>query len=154
MDVKYINPVLHAMLNVLGTMAGLEAKAGKPQIKQDNRASGDVTGILSMKGRDISGSIAISFSRPVILTLVNKMLHMEFDEINDMVCDLAGEIANMVTGGAKANFEQLGYGIDMSLPTVIKGQGTVVEHKHDTPVVILPFTTEAGEFVVEMCFQD
>ena len=43
MDVRFINPVLETLMNVLGTMAKMEPKVGKPSLKQDQLAMGEVT---------------------------------------------------------------------------------------------------------------
>lgn len=154
MEAKFINPVLTSIINVLKTMAKLEPKPGKPTLKTDDKAKGDVTGIMSMVSKDVKGSLAISFTEPVALDIAKRMLNQEFTEINDMVADLTGEIANMVTGGAKALLEKDGYNFDMSLPTIVSGKDHTVTHKSDGPKIILPFTTDAGEFFIEVCFEE
>ena len=121
MNVNYINPVLESLVNVLGTMAQLTARPGKPSIKQEQSAQGDVTGIMSMFGPEARGSIAITFTAPVILELARRMLHEVYPSVNGMVIDLVGEITNMVTGGAKGLLEEQGHKFDMSLPTMVAG---------------------------------
>ena len=44
MDVTLINPFINATINVLETMAFVKVTAGKPYLKKDNIAVGDVTG--------------------------------------------------------------------------------------------------------------
>lgn len=153
MEAKFINPVLDAMMNVLKTMAKLDPKPGKPELKKNNIARGDVTGLMTMVSNEVKGSLAITFTKPAILDIAKRMLNQEFTEIDDMVTDLTGELTNMVTGGAKAIFEQQGYNFNMSIPTVVSGENHTVEHKSDGPTIILPFTTEAGQFFVEVCFE-
>ena len=153
MDAKYINPILDAMINVLKTMAKLDPKPGKPKLKKNNTAKGDVTGIMTMVSDQVKGSLAITFTKPVILDIAKRMLNQEFTEINDVVTDLTGELTNMVTGGAKATFDQQGYNFNMSQPTVVSGENHTVEHKSDGPTIILPFTTEAGSFFIEASFE-
>ena len=61
MDVKFINPFLDATINVIKTMAMVELKPGKPFLKKDHVARGDVSGIIGMTG-EITGSLSVSFS--------------------------------------------------------------------------------------------
>lgn len=61
MDVKYINPFLAGTLEVLNKMARIDAVPGKPHVKTDDAASGDVSGIIGITG-DALGSLALSFS--------------------------------------------------------------------------------------------
>ena len=67
MDVNNINPALSSIVNVLTTMAGITPTIGKPSIKKDEKALGVVTGLIDLVGKDATGSLAISFSKPVAL---------------------------------------------------------------------------------------
>lgn len=154
MNVKFINPVLAAMLDVLSTMAQLEPKPGKPTLKKNNVAHGDVSGIMSMVGEKATGSLAITFTEPVILDIAKRMLRRELPGIDDSVTDLVGEITNMVVGGAKGRLEKDGYDFEMSLPTVVSGKDHVVDHKAKGPKIVLPFSTDTGTFFVEICFEE
>lgn len=159
MNVTYINPVLNSIVNVLSMMAQTTPEAGKPAIKEDDKARGVVSGIISMngesnKGEQASGSLALTFSKPAILDIYKKMMHEDKDEVDDMVKDLVGELSNMVLGGAKGILESEGHHFGLSLPEVLAGEDHVITHAVDGTKVILPFTTDAGEFYVEICFTD
>lgn len=152
MDVKYINPALDSIVNVLTTMAGITPVIGKPSIKKNQNAPGIITGLIDLKGKETTGSLAISFSKPVALELAKNMLRIETDVIDDMIEDLVGEMANMMAGGAKAIFEQQGYDFNLTLPTVLAGENHQVKHSVEGTTILLPFSTNAGEFYVEACF--
>ena len=153
MDVRVINPVITALVDVLTTMAQMNPEIGKPRTKEDNRAPGVVTGIIDLQGKPKSGSVAISFSKGVALDLTHRMLRMEVTEIDDQVKDLVGEMANMVAGSAKRIMEEEGFDFRMTLPTVIAGKDHEIIHKVTGPKIILPFTADSGEFYIEVCFQ-
>ena len=152
MDVRFVNPVLESITNVLSTMANIQPKPGKPALKADNEAQGVVTGMIDLKGKQASGSVAISFSKPVALDIAKRMLHMDADDINDMVKDLVGEIANMTAGGAKARLQDKGFDFDLTLPSVLAGEGHKVKHSVKAPTISLPFNTENRDFFMEICF--
>lgn len=154
MEAKFINPVLLSMVEVLSTMAKLESTPGKPSLKKDDMAPGVVTGIMVMEGERAKGSLAISFPKPVILEINKRMLHEDKTEIDDMVKDLTGELANMVIGGAKRRLEEIGYSFGLTLPTVVSGPDHRIEHTVNGPKILLPFTCEPGEYYVEICFEE
>ena len=154
MQAKFINPVLTSMVNVLSTMAKLHPTPGKPTIKKDNQALGAVTGIIAMEGEQAKGSLAVCFPKAVILDINKRMLHEEKTEIDAMVEDLTGEIANMVIGGAKKIFEDEGYSFGLTLPRVVSGPDHTIDHPVVGPKILLPFTSEPGEFFVEICFEE
>ncbi len=154
MDIKFVNPFLSSILNVLSTMAMIEAKTGKPSIKTDEIAKGDVTGLIGMAGEQTKGTFAITFTEPVILEITKNMLGEEETGINDTITDMVGEITNMVCGGAKKELSENGYKFDMAIPSVVAGKDHIIKHKSKKPIIVVPFTTNTGEFFVEICFED
>ncbi len=154
MDVRLVNPVLESMLKVLGTMAQLQPKVGKPSLKNDQIARGDVSGVMSMVSAKARASLAITFTTPVICDIVKRMLGDNIAEVTDTARDLTGEMTNMVVGGAKNLFVILGYDFDMSSPMVVSGKNHLIAHKFKGRTLILPFQTDAGEFFVEICFEE
>ena len=140
------------MSNVLATMATLDIKPQKLAVKKDSIPSGDITGIISMRSSKAKGVLTISFSESVILQIAHRMLGEPVSALNKEVIDLVGEITNIVCGNAKRILEAKGYDFDMALPTVITGKGQTVNYTANTPIVIIPFATDVGEFHVEVCF--
>lgn len=150
MDVRFINPFLEATIDVLKTMAFVEPRPGKPYLKKDDLAKGDVSGIIGFTGAAI-GSMALSFSEGCILKIVSNMLGEEIKEINGDIKDAVGEITNMVSGAARKKLESLGLSISAAIPTVVAGKGHSVSHIMGGPSIIIPFETEQGPFVVDVC---
>lgn len=153
MKAEFINPFLESIVNVLETMAMVKVTAGKPQLKTDDAAAGDVTGLIGMASHEIKGSLAITFSSEAIFDVARRMLGEEVREIDSTVTDLVGEITNMVTGGAKRMLAEVGYDFDMAIPAVVAGKNHRISHKSSGPKIIIPFSILAGKFYVEICFE-
>ncbi len=151
MDAKFINPVLSAVVNILQTMAQIEAQPGKPEVKPDNLSRGVISGFIDLASSDTRVSVAVTFTQAAILDIGSRMMHMELKEVDDIIKDLVGEMANMVAGGAKANLQEAGYDFNLTLPSVVVGEGHSIQHSVEGVTLILPFTIEAGEFYVEVC---
>jgi chemotaxis protein CheX len=152
MKVELINPFLESIKHVLSTMASLEANADKPSIKNDNTARGDVSGVIGMTSPQAKGSLAITFTEPVLLEVCKRMLGEELNAVDETATDLVGEITNMVSGGAKRLLGEKGYMFEMAIPAIISGKGHAVHHKSMGPKILIPFSTEYGKFFVEVCF--
>ncbi|MEA1867504.1 MAG: chemotaxis protein CheX [Thermodesulfobacteriota bacterium] len=150
MDVRFINPFLEATIDVLKTMAFVESRPGKPYLKKDDLAKGDVSGIIGFTGA-ATGSMALSFSEKCILKIVSNMLGEESKEINDDIKDAVGELTNMVSGAARKNLEPIGLSLSAAIPTVVAGKGHSVSHVMGGPSIIIPFETEQGPFFVDVC---
>ena len=153
MDVKFVNPFIIATLHVLDTIASVKAKAGKPYLKNDHVAHGDVSGVIGLTGEAI-GTIAVSFSEKCIIHIVSRMFEEEITEINKEIEDATGEISNMISGYARQELEKIGKSLKAAIPTIIVGKNHSIKHFTHFPIVAIPFTTDAGDFAIEVCFEE
>lgn len=152
MNVEFINPFLSSMLNVMSTMAQTELTPEKPQLKKDQIAKGDVSGLIGMVSPETKGSLSITFEGSLAIATMKKMVGEGPDEINEEITDLVGEITNMVTGGAKRMLSDKGMEFDMATPIVVSGANHTIHHKADGPIVIIPLNSSDGKAYIEFCF--
>ena len=152
MNADFINPFLTAVQNVLSMMAQIELKPGKPQLKQDEIARGDVSGLIGMVGPQTKGSFSITFEESLALQIMQNMLGERPNEINEEITDMVGEITNMVTGGAKRTLCEKGFEFEMASPIVVSGFNHTIRHKSEGPRLIMPFEHAAGKAHIEICF--
>lgn len=150
MDVKIINPFLEALLEVARTMAQLDIEVGQPSLKKGRHAPGAVTGFINLKGNPYRGSLAISFSRDALLLIYQNMLGEPLEDLDDSALDLAGEITNMVCGGAKQRLSQDGLDFELTLPSMLSGSPHEIEHNNPDSVVTLPLNLERGKMFIEV----
>ena len=94
MKVEFINPFLTSLMNVLETMAMTKLQPGKPGIKKDNKARGDVSGLIGMAGPQTKGSLSVTFEEKLALSIMERMLGERPDSLNEEVTDMVGEITN------------------------------------------------------------
>lgn len=149
-----INPVQESVVNILSTMANLLPETEEPTLKHGEFDSGDVTGIIDLVSKQKTGSIAISFTKPVVAEIAKRMLGMDDDVPDNELQDLVGEITNMMAGGAKGLLYDQGFEFDMAIPRVVVDSMQEIKHKVQGPIIVLPFNTDSGKFFVELCFVD
>ena len=75
----------------------------------------------------------------------------EMSSDHEDFADAVGELVNMVSGGAKAQFE--GKEVSISCPSVVIGAKHAVYSPKDMVKIVIPFTTDCGEFAVEVAFK-
>lgn len=151
MDVKLINPFLSAAMHVLKTMAGAEVSPGKPFLKKDTQATGDVSAIIGITGV-ASGSMALVFTEKCILGIVSNLLGEKFAEMNAEVGDAVGELTNMICGDARRRLAEQGFSLQAGIPTIVAGKNHHIMHVADGPRLAVPFETAHGDFMVEIAF--
>ena len=149
----FVQPVVEALTNILSTMAATEVTPGAHEIKQSPRAKGSVTGIIPLRGEKVHGSLAITFSKPAILAIFERMVHEKRDVLDEEVANLAGEITNMVAGGANREFSEQGFDFEMATPFLLLGQSHAVHHDIEGgTTVVIPFNSDVGGLFAELCF--
>lgn len=153
MNVEFINPFINATVNVLRTMGGVSPRPQKPHLKNGSRSYGEVTGIIGLAGKEAKGSFAVSFSKSCIVKVVSNMLGEEVQDLEGDIMDAVGEITNMISGGARAELENKGYSFEMAIPSIISGKDHKIVHITDFPIIVVPFDTDYGPFVVEACLK-
>lgn len=145
---------VEATTSVLQTMAMTEAKAGTPFVKQDASAKGDITGVIGFsnpKGKS-RGTMSLTFTAATALGIVSAMIYEEQTEINDAVTDAVGELTNMISGQARKGLVGMGMIFEGAIPSVITGSGHIIRHVSTSAVLAIPFETQYGPLMVEVCF--
>jgi len=153
MDVKMINPFLAAAMHVLKTMADTDARPGKPFLKRDDKAIGDVSAIIGITGA-ARGSMAMVFTEKCIKGIASVLLGEELTQINNAMGDAVGELTNMICGDARRRLAEGGFVLQAGIPTVIAGKNHSVMHIAGGPRLAVPFETVHGSFMVEVAFAE
>jgi chemotaxis protein CheX len=151
MDASYITPYIDSTKSVFQTMLSLEITIGKPLIRETiPTAAFDVSGIIGMSG-DVIGTVMLSFPMGSALEIVKRFTGTEFHAESEDFGDAIGELVNMVSGAAKAQFE--GKQVSISCPSVVVGLGHKIQQPSDSICISIPCDSESGSFAVEICFK-
>jgi chemotaxis protein CheX len=150
MDVRYINPFMRSIKNVFQTMLKMDVSMQKPHVKNDGKASADVSGVIGFSG-DATGCVVLSFPREVACKVASMFAGMPITIDSPDMVDAVGELANMVAGNAKKDFE--GVRISISLPSVVIGHDHTVSQSRMTPRLVLPCSSPVGDFFVEVAMK-
>jgi chemotaxis protein CheX len=151
-DAKIVRPFLDAVKNVIGTMAMIEVVPGKPFMKRDTVAQGDVTGVIGITG-DRNGTMSVTFTQTCILAVVGNMLGEPITELGQDVRDAVGELTNMISGQARRGLEMVGVRLEAGIPTVVTGENHSIAHISREPILAVPFSTPHGEFTLEVSLE-
>ncbi len=151
MDVGIINPFLESTLEVTRSMAQLEAILGSPALKTNQTSQGEVTGLIELASSDNRGSLAITFSKDALLLVYQRMLGETLTDLDESTLDLAGEITNMVCGGAKQRLSAKGFEFNLTRPIMLSGFEHEIKHLGSGPVVTMALQLEQGSIYIEVC---
>lgn len=148
MDPAYITPFIRSVQNVFATMLQLQVEIGTPYVKTQPAPSFDVTGVIGMTG-EVTGSVSLSMPKATAQRLVTLLTGGAAPSAESPdFADAIGELINMISGGAKAQFP--GKRSSISCPTVVIGEGHTVSAMKEIPCVAIPCSTDCGEFSLDI----
>ena len=78
------------------------------------------------------------------------MFGEEMKEINNEITDAVGELANMISGQARKELEEIGKVFHGAIPSVITGKNHKLVPMTKGNKVVIPFKTDSGSFTVEV----
>ena len=120
LNADYINPFLIASTKVLKDMVFVEAKLGKPFLNTLKFDEGSLLIMLGITG-EIKGQVILRFRNDIALDIASKMCMMPMTELNELAQSAICELCNMILGNAATVFSTNGVGIDITPPTVCRG---------------------------------
>ena len=86
MRASHINPFIKSVQLVFETMLDTRVTTAKPYVKEDDRATNDVTGIIALSGEAV-GSVAVSFPMETAKKSVEAFTGMPVEEVDDDFSD-------------------------------------------------------------------
>lgn len=120
-DVRIVNAVLSSAQGTYEAVLQLNPQFGKPQAVRDITPKYNIVTVIGFVG-DIEGNFVYAFSEKTALTIVSRMMGMEYNVLDELSLSAIGELGNMTSGSIAMNLEKLGYKIDITPPTVITGK--------------------------------
>jgi chemotaxis protein CheX len=154
-NVEFITPFIGAVQVAIKVQANTPLTGEPPFAKKaphpDNIA---IAGVINLVSDQFIGSISLLFPEKVFLLIYSNMFGEKCEKITKESEDAAGELLNIIFGLAKAKLNnEKGYTVQKAIPTVLVGEKLQIATSHVGSTVVLPFTTDAGRFYVEVNFE-
>jgi len=144
-DKEFLNVFIMSTNKVITEMGhGAKIKALKPTIlsKLKEPLKKGIAAKIVLSSDFFKGSFFVSFPEQTFLNFYERVVSEKHTTINASNEDFASELANIIYGQAKKLFSEMGYQLDMAIPTIYKGE---IIHK---PVYIIPFESDFGPFML------
>lgn len=143
------NKIIESAKEIFSTMVMMEISVNGDHMTESIPMTDSISGVIGMAGTH-KGVLAIHIPNKVAMAITGSFLGMDVDEINEDVEDAVGELANMLGGNVKSILSENGKDIDLSLPTTITGQQYDFQPTKDAERTIIPFSCDAGKFIIDL----
>lgn len=122
MDVKYINPVIDAVLNVLPQLGLSNIEKKGLSVKGKSIKSRGVVIIIGIIG-DVKGNLLYNMDVESAKKVASSMMMgMPVNELDELSQSALSEMTNMVTANASINFSNININTNISTPTLMYGE--------------------------------
>lgn len=153
MDVKYINPFLEGLVNVLGNFGITGVKRGSILKKDNMHVDMEITVVIGLVGV-IRGNIAYSFSKDTAMGIASKMMMgAPVYDFDDIARSAIGELANMITGVASGIISGIinekGGNYESTAPSIITGRD-IYFIISSVPAIAIGMDTQYGRIEVNI----
>lgn len=119
-NAEHINVFLMAASKILQDMCGYNPKIGKPSVKSCEFKDDTVVIMIGVTG-EMKGQVMLSFEDAVACDIAGKMMMMPVEQLDEISTSAICELGNMIMGNASTVFSVEGIGIDITPPTMCKG---------------------------------
>lgn len=160
----FSKPFIDALIDTFKTMLNTDLSVHSPRVKLSSIAQGDITAMIGMNGQlrsqmsgeyePFAGMLALTFKEELYVKLAGRMLMEDYSEYCEEISDAGSEICNIVMGNAKNGLSTLGFKIEMSTPTTVKGKNHQLKYPPKSTVIEITCTTVFGDFMLEICYQE
>lgn len=151
MDVSFIKAFIESTKSVFDTMINVPINFGKPEQPESMGGDADISGVIGMAG-DVTGMVVLSFDFATAGKIVESFTGMTIAADHEDFADAIGELANMISGGAKAKFA--GKNVSISCPTVVRGPKHNIQAPSDAARLSIPCLTPHGRFTVRLAIKE
>jgi chemotaxis protein CheX len=153
MQAKHINPFIEAVYELFRTMLNGTVERGPVGVTVEDTQPKDIMAIIGISG-PTRGTVSLGFPARTALAIVGRILSMPVEQLDETVCDGVAEIVNIVAGSAKAKLNTgNGRPLDLSLPTVVRGEHYAVQYPSKSVWLEVPFRSDLGEFSLRVTFE-
>lgn len=154
MKAEYINPFIKSTQELFNTMLGAQVRRESVSVTQDGVSSNGVIALIGFSGA-VLGTVALVFPNTTAMAITAALLGEPKIELDGDVADSMAEMANMIGGGAKADFTTPdGTPVVLGLPTVMRGSDAHVDYPSGALWVDVRFESSLGPFSLHVTFPE
>lgn len=144
MSADFINPFLIAAIKILKDMCMIDAKMGKPYLNTTEFKDDSLVIMIGVTG-EMRGQVMIDFTNEVACDVVSKMMMSPISQLDELAQSAICELGNMILGNTATVFSTRGIGIDITPPTLAKGNMSFTNNF--TPNICVPLLYEGDKTI-------
>lgn len=151
MRAEFYNPFVVAASEVLTQEVGVEVTRGALDLQRDAYVTDGVTVLISLVG-DVWGMVLYGMQLDMAKAILSDILGQEITDFNELAQSGIAELGNVMTGQACTKLADLGFGSEVSVPTLLIGQGSRISTL-DLGRLTVPLETDLGTLRLDLALR-
>ncbi len=139
LNATHINPFLMAAKKIFQEMCFVDVEIQKPLLSEAEFKVNSWVIIIGVTG-EVRGQVFIGMDEETACAIASKMCMMDVKEIDDFAASALGELGNMIMGNTATIFSSNNIGIDITPPTL--SRGNIVFKSSYSKVLCVPMLFE------------
>lgn len=119
-NAEHVNVFLMATTKMLSEVCGVSPAIGKPYINRAEFQTDSVVILIGVTG-EMKGQVMLSIKLDTAKDIASRMMMMPVTELDEIATSAVCELGNMIMGNASTVFSVKNIGIDITPPTMFKG---------------------------------
>jgi len=141
---EYINPFIESVNNLFKTLLNCEVKREEISLIRTLHPNLDIVSLIGFSG-NFRGIVAMAFPVKTALAIVSRIYETDYIVVDSTVIDAVSELVNIMAGGAQAILNgQTSEPVELSIPTVIRGNRFKLNYPSFAAWIEIPFSSELG----------
>jgi len=155
MKAEYINPFVDSAISILKEMCNIEIKRGLLSIQKEGIQINGVGVIIGITG-SVSGRVFYGMNEDTAIKIAALMNDEDIKQVNDLVWDTLGELANIITGNSITLLSQKGYDVDITPPIIVSSNNMDVNNapKDKMLTLVVPLHMAVGDIMVNLSLKE
>jgi CheY-specific phosphatase CheX len=146
---ELVEPFIQATTVALGEMAGIEVAVQSVSRAAGSKPSGDICAVVQLQST-IESVVVLCFPQATAAALARRVLDEVATEPDEnLIRDCMGEVANVISGQAKAMLAGTPYQLTFAVPEVMNAD-VLTSRAPGLSCVVATFRSELGDFALEL----
>lgn len=146
---EILNPVIQATRETFELMLNCAIEKVGVSLLEATDEQDDILATIALTG-ETNGSICLQFPRQTAFGVVERLVQIEPEEVDDLVCDCIGELANVIGGGTKSKLQQ--FALTLGLPQIVRTRSLRNCFAHEAQPLCLSYNSGLGPFHIAFAF--
>lgn len=151
MKAEHLEPFVSAAFSVMQMLTGDMPKRGQLSLRNTTFTSDQVTIMAGVNG-EIEGMAIFGMSTETVIQIASAMMGTQVEALDEMSLSAISELGNMIAGNAATLISQKGFDVDITPPSVVRGENIKVSTR--VPALVVPMITQFGRVDINVALAE